>query len=83
MAKQLNDNFLIALNGIKLTDAQKQKINSGIQEVVMRELAHTDSEIVVKRKKSLVPTSIKDLPFIWGFWIDDLNGKITINQHTH
>ncbi len=79
MAKQVNNNFLVALNGIKMTEIQKAKINSGIQEVVMRELAQMDhSEITVKTKKIDTPISLKDFPFIWGILIDELNGKISV-----
>ncbi len=67
---QVENNFLVALEGIKLTDAQKKKINSGIQEVIMRELAQLDhTEMLVKKgKPELLTPTIKDRPFIWGLW---------------
>ena len=80
MDKQINDSFLISLNGISLTNMQKQKINSGIQEVVMRELANIDIEIVVKKKRVEIATSIKDLPFIWGIWIENLKDRIIVSN---
>jgi hypothetical protein len=82
MAKQVNNSFLVSMTGVKMTDAQKAKINSGIQEVVMRELAQFDnSEILVKTKKVDTPISLKDFPFIWGIIIDEINGRINvINQ---
>jgi hypothetical protein len=81
MAKQTNNNFLVSLNGLKITDAQKIKINSGIQEVVMRELAQIDhTDITVKTKKVDIPTSLKDFPFIWGIWVDFLNSNIIVTN---
>jgi Fe-S cluster assembly iron-binding protein IscA len=81
MAKQTNNNFLVSLNGLKITDAQKIKINSGIQEVVMRELAQIDhTDITVKTKKVDAPISLKDFPFIWGIWVDFLNSNIIVTN---
>jgi hypothetical protein len=81
MAKQTNNNFLVSLNGLKITDAQKIKINSGIQEVVMRELAQIDhTDITVKTKKVDAPISLKDFPFIWGIIADSLNGNIIVTN---
>ncbi|GAB3902884.1 hypothetical protein GCM10028803_30330 [Larkinella knui] len=36
--------FVAALEGIELTKEQHERISSGIQEVVMRELAHIDTQ---------------------------------------
>lgn len=43
MAKAPNNQFVAALDGIDLTADQAKRISSGIQEVVMRELAHIDN----------------------------------------
>lgn len=80
--KNLENNFMIALNGVKLTDEQKKKINSGIQEIVMKELAQLDhTEMIVKKEKGIELTSlIKDRPFIWGLLADFKNSVINIKS---
>ncbi len=77
---QIENNFVVALSGVKLTEAQKQKINSGIQEVVMRELAQIDhTEMVVKKSKPDTPLiSLKNMPFIWGLQADFKNNILNV-----
>ena len=68
---QVENNFMVALNGVSLSEAQKKKINSGIQEVVMRELAQIDhTEMIVKRNNPAAPISTGNIPFIWGIKVD-------------
>ena len=43
MTKSADNQFLASLEGIDLTAEQSKRISSGIQEVVMRELAQIDA----------------------------------------
>lgn len=81
MAKQIENNFLVALDGVKLSEAQKMKINSGIQEVVMRELANIDhTEMVIKKQISLdVSADIRNIPFRWGVVANFKNGILNVS----
>ena len=74
MEKKAENQFLVSLEGLKLSNEQKIKINSGIQDVVMRELAqmdNLDNFAIVKKKKSIDVNALH--PFIWGIIWD--NGK--------
>lgn len=62
--------FLVQLNGLKLSNDQLERINKGINEVVMREVANTDKGAVVAFRPSGLgpkwPTIPPRGPIIWG-----------------
>jgi len=77
MANQTENQFLIALDGLELSEKQKQNINSGIQEVVMRELAKMDSigdYTIVKNNNPILR------PFIRGIKWDKVNKSVIIGN---
>lgn len=77
MANQPENQFLVALDGLELSEKQKQSINSGIQEVVMRELAKMDSigdYNIVKNNNPLLR------PFIRGIKWDKNSKSIIIGN---
>lgn len=82
MEKQEENKFLVNLDGIHLSEEQKLRINSGIQEIVMRELAQMDNlkDYGISKKKE--PIDIHDLhPFIWGIKWDGARNKIILNGY--
>ncbi|GLU51676.1 hypothetical protein [Dyadobacter frigoris] len=77
MEKKVENQFLVSLEGLHLSEDQKKRINEGIQEIVMKELAHMDAlkEYGVGKKKG--PFDFGGLhPFIWGIWWDDARNRI-------
>lgn len=80
MEKKAENQFLVSLEGLHLSEDQKKRINAGIQEIVMKELAHMDAlkEYGVGKKKG--PFDVGGLnPFIWGIWWDDVRNRIILN----
>lgn len=65
--------FAVSLDGISLSDAQIKRIDKGIKEVVMREIAQIDhgGDLVINSKLGLNPR-FKGFrfPIIFGFWIE-------------
>ena len=53
----MNSEFTAKLEGIKLNDQARQRIVNGVQELVIRELAHVDhkGDLIVKRPIELRP----------------------------
>lgn len=68
--KNLQDDnqFSVSLNGIELTEKQRKRIDSGIKEVVMREIANID-----KQGDFILNSNLRDSP---------LFGKYELPQHT-
>jgi hypothetical protein len=78
----MSDNqFIVDLGGINLTDEQKHRMNAAIQKAVAGELAHFDGSynlalFPIGGRKGKIP-----FPIIWGIiarpvkeqWIKDLN----------
>ncbi|MBI5915292.1 MAG: hypothetical protein HY842_07940 [Bacteroidetes bacterium] len=69
--------FAVSLDGVNLSDEQLKRIDSGIKEVVMRELAKVDNQgdLVINRKLELnpkfkLPDWLRPLP---GIWIEDFD----------
>jgi hypothetical protein len=67
--------FAVSLDGIHLTEDQSRRIDKGIKEVVMREIAQIDhgGDLVVNKKLEANPrfNGLK-FPIIFGFWIETL-----------
>ena len=80
MKNEANNQFLIALDGLELSEKQRTNIQTGIQSVVMSELAKMDNfeEYSVGRKKFDAKTVIRRPDFTNGIWWDDL--KQTLNS---
>ncbi len=55
MAKTTNTQFMASLEGIALSPEQTKRISSGIQEVVMRELAQVDQQAEFSVSKRFTP----------------------------
>lgn len=75
MATKLNKEpfFAVALDGIKFSQEQLNRIDSGIKELVMREIAKIDhkGDIVVNKKIELYPLFEKFKNIKWlGIWIN-------------
>lgn len=78
MPKQSENQFLVNLDGLKLTDEQRQRINSGIQSVVMKEIAQIDQVEDFSVTKITKPFSFTS-PFINGIIWDKLRNSIQLN----
>jgi hypothetical protein len=83
MKNKANNQFLIALDGLELNEKQKANIQTGIQSVVMSELAKMDSleGYSVGKKKFDPLTSIKYPEMINGLWWDDLRRSINFSRN--
>ena len=81
MKNEANNQFLIALDGIELTEKQIANIQTGIQSIVMSELAKMDNldGYSVEKKKFDSQTSIRPPGMIWGQWGTKLE-KVLIFQ---
>lgn len=68
--------FAVSLDGIVLSAEQEARIESGIKEVVMRELAKIDlkGDFVINRKLELKPRfkDFFDGGRTRGLWIEDI-----------
>ena len=81
MPKQTENQFVVNLDGLKLTDEQRQRINSGIQKVVMTELAQLDhvSDFSVSKKGLVDSSKFSPLrPPICGIWWDGIANKVQL-----
>lgn len=84
MKKSRSDNqFSVSLNGIDLSDAQRKKIDQGIKDVVMREIASIDNQgdFIINGNigKSPLIEKFKLPPHTMGIWIeqfDDYRGRL-------
>ncbi|NMM49825.1 hypothetical protein [Marinigracilibium pacificum] len=68
-------NFIAALDGVELSDEQIEKINSGIQQVVMGELAKIDKkgDLIITGRIVKNP-KFGDFPIhTRGIWIEDFD----------
>lgn len=83
MPKQTENQFVVSLEGIKLSNEQKQRINKGLKEVVMKELGNMDlvNDVVLKKSKPNVPILLGDRPFIWGIILKNLQEQIEVVSH--
>lgn len=67
-----NPVFTVSLEGIDLTDEQVKRIDAGIKDVVMREIASVDhrADLAISRKLTVNPLfkTIK-IPEWFGIWV--------------
>jgi hypothetical protein len=75
MKKVKNDNqFSVSLNGIELSDEQRRRIDKGIKDVVMREIASIDNQgdfiINANIAKSPLLEKFKLPPHTLGIWAE-------------
>jgi hypothetical protein len=83
MSNKSNNQFLIALDGLELSEKQRANIQTGIQSVVMSELAKMDSleGYSIGRKKFDAQTTIRNPDFINGLWWDELRRSINFSRN--
>ena len=83
MKNDVNNQFLIALDGLELSEKQRANIQTGIQSVVMSELAKMDNldGYSVGKKKFDSQTSIRLPDFINGIWWDALNRSLNFSKN--
>ena len=83
MPKQSENQFVVSLEGIKLSNEQKQRINKGLKEVVMKELGNMDlaNDVVLKKNNINLPILIGDRPFPWGIILKNLKEQFEVVSH--
>ena len=83
MKNDVNNQFLIALDGLELSEKQKANIQTGIQSVVMSELAKMDSldGYSIGRKKFDSQTSIRPPEMIDGLWWDEKRRSLNFSKN--
>ncbi len=82
MDNKANNQFLIALDGLELSEKQKANIQTGIQSVVMSELAKMDNleSYSVGKKKFDAQMAIRHPELINGIWWDGLKKSINFSK---
>jgi hypothetical protein len=83
METKANNQFLVALDGLELSESQRSNIQSGIQSVVMKELAQIDNlEAFSVSKKPFSSTSIILKPgFLHGIWWDKISKSLNYSKN--
>ena len=83
MKIETKNQFIIALEGIELSSAQKAKINSGMQEAIMKEIANIDFKKDLVLKNQLLKnteTIVPDLRPRIGVVAKFFDEQITVQQ---
>jgi hypothetical protein len=83
MDNKANNQFLIALDGLELSGKQRANIQTGIQSVVMSELAKMDNleSYSVGKKKFDAQMAVRPPDFIYGMWWDELKKSINFSRN--
>ena len=68
--------FVVSLDGLKLSKAQKERIDNGIKELVMKEIAAIDTkgDLVINQKLGLNPKLPRNIEW-FGIWIENFNRR--------
>ncbi len=80
IAKKLKDDahFVVSLDGLNLSDEKIEKINRGIRDVVLKEIASIDTkgDLVMNKRLDLNPKTVGfKFPILWGIWLEDFGRR--------